>query len=81
MVLIIREDELRRNLFNLISDSCVRIKFLHLDHLDLVNTLQLSKIIVNFSNYLKYLTLGINFFGIVYNDTVIDNNDDFKTVQ
>jgi hypothetical protein len=59
---IIYDSELRRNLFNIIIDSCEKIKFLHLDYVDIVNVPQLYKMIVNANNYLKYLTLEIDYY-------------------
>ena len=60
MALNIYDGELRRNLFNIIIDSCEKIKFLRLDYVDIVNVPQLSKMIFSFNDYLKYLTLNVN---------------------
>src|SRR5207248_1103978 len=45
-------------LFDAIVDIvCGKIKFLHLSYIDFMNVPQLSKMIDNFNNHLKYLTL------------------------
>src|ERR1051325_338456 len=59
LVLDIYEDELRRELFDTIIDFCDKIKFLHLCNIDHINIPQISKIIFNFSSYLKYLTIEV----------------------
>src|SRR5947199_9216044 len=51
------EDEL----FDTIIEFCEKIKFLHLQNIDLINIPQLSKMIFKFENYLKYLTLEVRF--------------------
>jgi hypothetical protein len=53
LVLSIFDDELRNSLFNIIIDSCEKIRYLHLSDIDVMNISQLSKIIFKFNNYLK----------------------------
>ena len=57
MVLNIYKDELREKLFDTINYFCERVKYLSLENINMTNVPQLSKIILKFSNYLKYLTL------------------------
>src|SRR5439155_8684141 len=59
LVLQILNDELRKELFDTIINSCEKIKFLHLKNIRHINISQISKMIFNFNNYLKYLTLEI----------------------
>src|SRR4051794_5607200 len=75
--LVIRDNELRSKLFNLIIDFCEKIKFLHLDYMDSTNISQLTKIIIHFNNYLKY-PLGIQIHSYGFYDTS-DVVDDLKT--
>src|SRR5438876_589100 len=65
LVLSICDYELSNELFDIIIDSCKKIKFLHLNNIDLGNISQLSRIL-NFNNYLKYLTLEFKFHGYNY---------------
>ena len=62
LILITCEDELRKILFDTIIDFCERIKFLHLSQINVTNIPQLSEMISKFNNYLKYLTLEVNFY-------------------
>jgi hypothetical protein len=51
---------LRAKLFDAIIDFCEKIKFLHLSNIYSINIPQLSKMILNFGDYLKYLTIEVN---------------------
>ena len=77
MVLNIYEDELRSKLFDEIVGFCEKIKFLHLKYIGFMNISQLSRMILNFSDYLKYLTLEIKFYNYTSRipfDAVYENN-------
>src|SRR5581483_194566 len=50
---------LRKELFDMVINSCEKIKFLYLKNIDHINIPQISEMIFNFNNYLKYLTLEI----------------------
>ena len=52
--------KLRAKLFDAIIDFCEKIKFLHLSNIYSINIPQLSKMILNFGDYLKYLTIEVN---------------------
>jgi len=61
LILGIYEDELRGKSFDVIINVCEKIKFLRLAYINLENFSQLSRMILNFNNYLRYLTLEIKF--------------------
>jgi hypothetical protein len=57
LVLSIGESELRGKLFDTVIDFCKKIRYLHLNYISFTNVSQLSRMILNFQNHLKYLTV------------------------
>ncbi|RGB27596.1 hypothetical protein C1646_768921 [Rhizophagus diaphanus] len=74
-------DHFKERLFDAIINYCEKIQFLHLGHIDYNIIPKLSKIISNFNNTLKFLTLEVKFFHYKHFSYNIGINDDVNELK
>ncbi|PKY29163.1 hypothetical protein RhiirB3_445687 [Rhizophagus irregularis] len=75
------DNHFKERLFDAIINYCEKIQFLHLCHIDYNDIPKLSKIILNFNNTLKFLTLEVKFFNFEhfsYNISINNDVDELK---
>ncbi|EXX71352.1 hypothetical protein RirG_079290 [Rhizophagus irregularis DAOM 197198w] len=75
------DNHFKERLFDAIINYCEKIQFLHLCHIDYNDIPKLSKIIPNFNNTLKFLTLEVKFFNFEhfsYNISINNDVDELK---